>query len=410
VTPNRPLAAPHHARGFWLVGYVFAVTMAFAAVPAPLYVLYAKEDHFGPFAVTAIFAAYAVGVALSLYLAGHLSDRFGRLRLIAPAVVLNVAAALIFVVWHDLSMLMIARFVSGLGVGLLTATATAHMAELHRVAHPGRSTTLPEVVSTAANLGGIGLGPLIGGLLAQFAPAPLFTPYIVFLFLMVAGLLAIVIVPETVSPVEGPWHYRPQRVSAPAGARVAFGAAAVVAFVSFALFGFFTSLAPSFLSSQLHVTSHALAGLLSFLVFGSAAVAQIVTARMPKGAFYPVGVIGLAVGLVVVVVGILDGDLATLIAGGVIVGAGAGVGFKAAVGDAIRIASPTTRGETLATLFLIAYLGITVPVVLLGVLLEFAPTAPSIIAFGVVMLALLALAAILIRSTHRRTQPRRQIT
>jgi hypothetical protein len=191
---------------------------------------------------------------------------------------------------------------------------------------------------------------------------------------------------------------------------VAFGAASVVAFVSFALFGFFTSLAPSFLSSQLHVTSHALAGLLSFLVFGSAAVAQIVTARMPKGAFYPVGVIGLAVGLVVVVVGILDGDLATLIAGGVVVGAGAGVGFKAAVGDAIRIASPTTRGETLATLFLIAYLGITVPVVLLGVLLEFAPTAPSIIAFGVVMLALLALAAILIRSTHRRTQPRRQIT
>lgn len=393
--------ARHHSRGFWLVGYLFAVTMAFAAAPAPLYVLYAKEDHFGPFAVTAIFAAYAVGVAVSLYLAGHLSDRFGRLRLIAPAVLLNVVAGLIFVVWQNLDMLLVARLISGLGIGLLTATATAHMTELYRTARPGRPTGPAEIVATAANIGGIGIGPLIGGLLAQFAPRPLFTPYVVFLFLMLAGLIAVLTVPETVARVDSPWRYRPQRVAAPAGARTAYSAAAIVAFVSFAMFGFFTSLAPSFLSGTLHLDSHALAGLLSFLVFGSAAVAQILTARMPQPWLFPLGLAALTLGLLGVVAGILAASLAGLIAGGVVAGVGAGIGFKAAIGTVIRIAPPEARGEALAGIFLIAYLGISLPVVALGIALEFIATDAAISGFAVLMLVLLAFGATMIRASRR---------
>jgi predicted MFS family arabinose efflux permease len=402
AAPVDPAAARRHVRGFWLVGFLFATTMAFAAAPAPLYVLYAKEDHFGSFAVTAIFAAYAVGVAVALFLAGHLSDRFGRLRLIAPAVLLNIVAAVMFIGWHELGVLLAARFVSGLGIGMLTATATAHMTELYRAARPGRPTALPEGVTTAANIGGIGLGPLVAGVLAQYAPRPLLAPYVVFGILMVVGLVAVVLtVPETVERARGPWRYRPQRVGAPAGAGRAFAAAAVVAFVAFAMFGFFTSLAPSFLSGQLHLTSHALAGLLTFLVFGSAGAAQILSARLPRSALYPIGLGALAVGLVVVVVAILVGTLAGLVVGGITVGVGSGVAFKAAVGEVIRIAPAGGRGEALAGLFLIAYLGMSVPVVLLGLLLEIAPTNPSVVAFGVLMLALLALSTVMVASDRR---------
>src|SRR3954471_9961058 len=97
-----------HARGFWLVAFLFATTMAFAGAPAPLYVLYAKEDGFGPFAVTVIFAAYAVAVAISLYLAGHLSDRFGRRKVLLPAVALNLVAAVLFLTSHQLGWLLAA--------------------------------------------------------------------------------------------------------------------------------------------------------------------------------------------------------------------------------------------------------------------------------------------------------------
>ncbi|WGL52019.1 MFS transporter [Nocardioides sp. BP30] len=395
-------ASRHHARGFWLIAFVFAATMAFAGAPAPLYVLYAREDGFSSFTVTVIFAAYAIGVAVSLYLAGHLSDRFGRRQLLVPAVLLNVVAGVMFLTWHQLGWLLAARFISGLGIGMLTATATAHLTELHRIARPDASPQRAAVVGTAANIGGIGLGPIVAGFLAQYAGRPLYTPYAVFVFLMLAGLLAVMLVPETVTPGVDAWRYRPQRISVPAEARAGFVAAAMLAFVSFAMFGFFTSLAPSFLSGTLHHTSHALAGTISFSVFGSAAVAQTLTGRWPSTRLYPVGLAVLAIGLVLVVAAILASSLALLVVAGVVVGVGAGTAFKAAVAAVIELAPPAARGETLAGLFLVGYLGMSVPVILLGVLLQYVAIHPSIIAFGVLMLALLTLAASLVATGRRR--------
>src|ERR1700684_904024 len=96
--PGRPRPARHHI-GFWLVAYAFAVTMAFSAVPTPLYVLYQARDGFGSVPLTLICAAYAVGVALSLLLAGHLSDWAGRRRMLAVAIAVNVASGVLFLTW-----------------------------------------------------------------------------------------------------------------------------------------------------------------------------------------------------------------------------------------------------------------------------------------------------------------------
>ena len=396
-----PATSRRHGLGFWLVAFVFATTMAFAAAPAPLYVLYAQEDGFGSFAVTVIFAAYAIGVAVSLYLAGHLSDRFGRRQVLMPAVLLNVIAAIMFLTWHQLGWLLLARFISGLGIGMLTATATAHLTELHRGARPGASPQRAAVVGTAANIGGIGLGPIVAGFLAQYVGRPLYTPYAVFAFLMLAGLLALIVVPETVPPASGDWRYRPQRVAVPPEARAGFVAAAMLAFVSFAMFGFFTSLAPSFISGTLHHTSHALAGTISFSVFGAAALAQVVTARWSPSRLYVVGLVVLPIGLVLVVAAILAASLALLVVAGIVAGAGAGTAFKAAVASVIELAPPAARGETLAGLFLTGYVGMSLPVILLGVLLQYVAIHSSILVFGVLMLALLAVAALMVTAGRR---------
>jgi predicted MFS family arabinose efflux permease len=400
-------AAPgsrRHERGFWVIAYVFAVTMAFAAAPAPLYVLYAAKDGFGSFTTTLIFAAYAAGVALSLYLAGHLSDRFGRRRLVVPAVLLNLGAALIFIAAHDLGWLLTARFLCGLGVGMLTATATAHLSELHRAARPGASPAGAAVVATAANIGGLGLGPLVAGFAAQYLNAPLTTPYVIFTALLLLGIVAVALVPETVdsASLDPAWSYRPQRISVPAPARLGFIAAATLAFVGFAMFGLFTSLAPSFVAHNLGHTSHALAGVIAFVVFGSAAVSQILTSTWPTARLNAVGLTLLTVGLVLVIAGILSSTLALLIIGGVVAGSGSGISFKAAVGTVISLAPVAQRGETLAGLFLIAYLGMALPVITLGLLLEVTSLHVAIALFGTLMALLLALAAALVRIGARR--------
>lgn len=111
--------------------------MAFTAAAAPLWALYQVREGFSTFTVTVVLAAYAVGVVVSLYLAGHVSDRFGRRRVLLPAVVVEALSAVMFLTSTSPRVVIAARVVSGLGVGMITATA--HLAELHTTARPRSS-------------------------------------------------------------------------------------------------------------------------------------------------------------------------------------------------------------------------------------------------------------------------------
>lgn len=377
------------AAGFWIVAYLFAVTMAFTTVPAPLYVLYQARDHFGAAMVTVIFAAYAAGVVASLLAAGHVSDWLGRRPMVAAAAGINVAAGLVFLTWPTVPGLLIGRVVSGISAGLLTATATAFLADLHAAARPGAPPARAEATATAANLGGLGFGALLAGVLAAYAGWPLRLPYLVAEGLMLAGAIALAAVPETVVRPRRRPRYRPQQVRVPAGQRPVFYAAGLAAAAAFALFGLFTSLAPGFLAGTLHQPSHALAGLATFIVFGAAALAQVLAGRLPlprgQQAVIALGV--LAAGLAAVTAAVWLPSLTLFLAGGAVAGAGAGAVFKTSVTTALSIAPANARGETLAGLFLAAYLGLTIPVVGLGIATQLTTTKTAVLGFAAVLTA-----------------------
>lgn len=387
--PSR--SASRHRRGFWLVGFAFLVTMAFSAVPAPLYVLYAARDSFGPLMITVIFAAYAVGVIASLFLAGHLSDRLGRRRMAVIAVSVNVASGVIFLLWPTVAGLLVARVVSGISVGMLTATATAFLSELDAAGRGGMSRRRAEIIATAANLGGIGFGALVSGFLAQYAGAPLVVPYLVFEVLMLAGVLALAFVPETVVRPETRSRYRPQRVSVPAEHRPAFYAASAAAAAEFALFGLFTSLSPGFIAGTLHDPSHALAGAATFAVFGAGALAQIVVSRAPLRRQLASGLLALVLGLALITAAFWLASLALLLIGGIVAGGGAGAAFKGSVSTVLGVARPEARGEALAGLFLAAYVGLAVPVLALGLATQLLSARVAVLGFAVLLVGVVAL-------------------
>jgi MFS family permease len=208
-----PRRALPHAHSFWAIGVVFAAAMAFSTVPAPLYAIYRQRDGFSTFMITVVFAAYAVGVIGSLFLAGHTSDWLGRRRLLLAAIAAESVAAALFLFLTALPWLILARVVTGIGVGLITATATAQMGELHAVARPGTGRKRADRVSVAANMGGLALGPLIAGLFAEYVAHPLVVPYAVFLVVLLIAALTVLVVPETVDLDRPRPRYRPQRVS-----------------------------------------------------------------------------------------------------------------------------------------------------------------------------------------------------
>ncbi|MEZ0094395.1 MFS transporter [Streptacidiphilus sp. EB129] len=379
-----------HGAGFWVIAFAFLTAMAFSAVPTPLYVLYQHRDGFSSFMTTVVFAAYAVGVIISLFLAGHASDWLGRRRVLVPALLVEAVSALVFLVWPALPGLLLARLLSGLGIGLITATATAHLSELHAVDRPGADRTRPELMSTAANLGGLGVGPLVSGALAQYVSGPLRTPYLVFMALLLVGAMAVALVPETVQPAEERPAYRPQRIAVPAAARARYFAAAGAAFASFSILGLFTSLAPGLVAGTLHHPSRALAGLVAFLVFGAAATAQSVLARTTVRRQLAAGVSLMTAGLVPLTVAVWQPDLALFLAGGAVAGAGAGVLLKGAISTVAALAAPGARGEALAGLFLIGYAGLTVPVLGVGIATQFISAKVALLGFAAAILLMVA--------------------
>lgn len=383
----------------------FATAMAFTTVPTPLWSLYAQRDRFSSLTVTVVFAAYALAVAASLFLAGHLSDWHGRRRVLMPALALELLAGVIFLVWPSLPGLLLARVLSGLGIGAVTATAMAWLAEL------GRPWTLrAQLVAIVANLGGLGLGGLISGALAQWAGDPLGMPFAVFIAALLLAWVALLAAPETRRRQSPRPRYRPQRVVVPALSRARFFAAALGAAITFAVFGLLTSLTPSFLAGTLHQRSYALAGAVSFAGFATAALAQALTASRTRqqllAAAIPAVLAGL--GLLTIAVWLPAPSLGVFLAGDLVIGAGSGLMFKGTIATVAEISSEEHRAEALAGLFLAAYLGLAGPVIGLGALIQIASTRVSLLAFaGLLAVGILAATPALLgrRVRGARSQP-----
>jgi MFS family permease len=392
--PHTTQALPRrHGAGLWAVAFAFLAVMAFSTLPTPLYALYQARDHFSMFLITVVYAAYAVGVIAALFLAGHVSDWLGRRRTLVPAVLTSVVSALVFLFWRDVPGLLVARVLSGLSVGVLTATATAYIAELHLGARPGASPVRAQILATGANLGGLGLGSLVSGVLAQTVGAPLTVPFVLFAALLLVGAIAAALAPETVTRPESRPPYRPQRVAVPADARGRFFGAAAGGVAAFAACGLFASLAPSFLAGTLGNDSHLLAGIPAFAAFTAGVTAQLATATWRVRRLLLTGMAGLLGGMALVVAATWLPSLALFLVGGAIAGGGAGLLFKSGIVIASGLAAPEQRAEVLAGFFLASYIGISVPVVGLGLLEQLVEPRVALVAFAALLLVGVAASA-----------------
>jgi MFS family permease len=391
-----------HGFGFWAVAFAFLVVLAHSTVPTPLYAIYQARSGFSSFAITLIFAAYALGVLASLFMVGHLSDWHGRRRLLVPALATAAVSAVVFLVWRDLAGLIVARILCGLSVGATCATAAAWIGELHAAHRPRASPRRAQIVSTGVNVVGIGVGSLVAGMLAQWVRGPLTTPYLVSIAALVVATVGVLLAPETRDRARPRPAYRLQRIAVPAHARAAYFAAAAGAAISFATFGLFTSLSPSFLAGTLGHTSHALAGATAFSVFAAGTILQTLISHRPRREALVAGM-GLSAGglvLVVASVWLPHPTLALFLAGGIVAGAGAGALFKGVVATVADASEPSARAEALAGMFLAAYLGLSVPVLGLGVLTEYLTGKSSLLIFAAVLVTtMLAASKILVPRT-----------
>ncbi|MFF3325046.1 MFS transporter [Streptomyces sp. NPDC002889] len=356
-----------NAGGGWRPGYpaaaaVFAIGMAGTTLPTPLYGLYQEQIGFSELMVTVVFAVYAVAVITVLLVAGNYSDEVGRRPVLLIAMALSAASAGCFLLQSGLPLLFAGRLLSGCAAGLLSGAATAAVIEL---AGPGQKARAG-FAATAANMGGLGCGPLLSGLLAQYTPWPLTLPFWVHLGLVAVAGGITWFLPETVAEPKRWPPLKPQGVTVPPEVKGVFMPAALAAFAGFALLGLFTAVAPSFASQTLGVHNLAVSGAVVFSVFLASTVGQTLTERIGPRRALPVGCGILVVGLLLVASSLIAESMLLLVLGALCGGTGQGLAFRAALTLVSSAAPAQHRGGTISAFFVVAYAGISVPVVGVG--------------------------------------------
>jgi MFS family permease len=324
-------------------------------------------------------------VLAALLLAGRASDQVGSRPVLFAALTFGAVSTIVFIVAPGVGWLFVGRVLSGISAGLVTGTATAALTDLYS----GQSPRQPSMVATAANMGGLGLGPLIAGLFAQFGPDPTVLVFEVYLALLAVAAIGLVFVPETLGNRQK-LTLRFAGLGIPQAGRREFIAAGVAGFAAFSLLGMFTALAPSFLSDVLHEHSHAVGGAVVFALFGTAAATQLLLARFPSRIVIFFGLTVLMAALAAIVAGLSQASLALFLAGTIIGGVAVGAVFIGSLSTANRLAPAQIRGRVVSTYFVFAYVGLTIPVIGVGIASQYEGDFRAVLVCAIVLAALSA--------------------
>lgn len=372
-----------------LVAIELGVMFIGAILPTPLYPLYRKAFGFSGVMLTLIYAVYVLGNLVALLLFGRLADQIGRRNASLPAIAVGIGGALVFAFATGTPWLFVARALSGFCTGLAAGAATAWIAELYS----GRVASAAARIAAAANFFGCAAGPLLGGLLAQFAPAPLRLPFYVYLVLLCASAAGICFVPETMRDrLRLAEVALKPRIGIPSNIRLQFLSPAVTGFATFSLIGFYSALIPNLLADSLHQSAPLVAGIVVCGLFGVAAVTILTTGRMPSQTTMLTALVLLPPAVWLLVGAQVARSLPLLLGAAALGGIAGGLGYRGSLEVVNRIAPADRRSETVSSYLIALFAGNSVPVIGIGFLSADLGPLNAQVFFAVVITALARLA------------------
>jgi MFS family permease len=345
----------------WSVLVLFALG---TSLITPLIPIYQDRLGFGDTVVTLFLGCYVAALVPSMLTLGQLSDRIGRKAVLLAALATLAVAQVVLITEPDLTGLLVARAIQGLATGAFFGTCTACLDD---AAPPGRTPFAAVLGSVSIRLG-LGFGPGIGGVVAQYSDSPLRLPFELHRVAIALAAAVVVTLPETVRVRSR----RPLtlRLEVPAAERAVFWRVLVPSGALFSLFdGVALSLIPVFLVRTLDVDNYAVVGAAGFLVLVSGAVSQLIFPRLPPDRAISRGLAVAAAASVGVVLSSPTESAALALCAVSVTGAAAGLVFKGGVDLCTQIAPVADRGKLLSSYYVACYLGgFSVPLLVVGVL------------------------------------------
>ncbi len=376
-----------HRSSLWFLAITLLSFLAASTAPTPLYHLYQDQLHFSAAILTLIFAVYAFSLLAALLTVGSLSDHLGRKPVIFSAVLLNALAMLLFIYADSVAWLISARVLQGFATGMATAVLSATLLDTDRQQGP--------LINSVAPLLGMALGGLGCGLLAEFAPAPLQLTYWLLLALFVLQGVYVWRLPESVTRQGGALASLRPTLHVPVQARSTLWRVLPLNTATWALGGFYASLAPSLVRTATGSTSNLIGGATVAALTVTGALMIFMMRNRPAAQALRLGASLLPIGLVLILLGVHGASLSLFFFGTLVAGCGFGSGFLGAVRSLVPLALPHERAGLMSAYYVLSYLAFCLPALLAGYLARNFGLLATTDGYGVVLIVL-AVAALLL--------------
>ncbi|KQZ92294.1 MFS transporter [Pseudomonas sp. Root562] len=342
----------------WFLAITLLSFLAASTAPTPLYYLYQEQMQFSAAVLTLIFGVYALSLLAALLTVGSLSDYLGRKPVIFTAVLLNILAMLMFIHADSVTWLISARVLQGFATGMATAVLSATLLDTDRQHGP--------LINSVAPLIGMAMGGLGCGLLAQFAPAPLHLTYWLLLVLFAMQAVYVWRLPESVSRQPGAWASLRPTLHVPVQARPTMWRVLPLNTATWALGGFYASLAPSLVRTATGSTSNLIGGATVAALTLTGALMIYALRNRPAARSLQLGASLLPMGIVLILLGVHGSSLTLFFVGTLIAGCGFGSGFLGAVRSLVPLALPHERAGLMSAYYVLSYLAFCLPSLLAG--------------------------------------------
>jgi MFS family permease len=336
------------------------------ALASPLYSIYMQEWQITTSQISYAFTSYMFGVVFTLLFLNGLIGLIGFKKTTMIGLVISILGLFYSAFAPNILHLCLARFLIGMSSGLLCTATLVGLAKTYPFANKRNA----DKASAMLTVFGFGLGPLVGGMIADHSLTPLVMPYTIIAgFSLLALIGCLFIHNEPTSPLlmskKKIWNSPASSIN-----KSLFWAAGISAACCFASFSLYAALAGSFIEKLPLPKSATLVGASIAIILFISAITQFTSKKMAEFFSIKLGLMTLILACISLLAAQSIQSNLCLVLSVFLMGVGHGLTTAPAYYFIGQISNREGKSNIFSSFLLIGYQGTIWPVLLCSVLID----------------------------------------